>query len=255
MNSYKSYGTICVKGPCNLIYAICDIEYILNDNETFKYVFKPNYSVIELLNNNVFQGIPGINIDLKKEEYIRENIIPTFISERVPSESREDYYDLLSKNNMEYMDHILYLIRTKEQYSGDKLFVTEKHNHEIIKINNDHINSINYLRNIMSNICLGNNILIENNEINDKNRKIFHDIFLNLYSKEIENRKELQSDGIEKAKSLNKYKGRKPIFVDELLFLELEEKVNKKEITAKAAAEKLGISIDKYYRFKKKLQK
>ena len=36
--------------------------------------------------------------------------------------------------------------------------------------------------------------------------------------------------------------------------VETLEKVQRKELTNKQAAEKLGISIDKYYRVKKKLQ-
>ena len=53
----------------------------------------------------------------------------------------------------------------------------------------------------------------------------------------------------------NRYRGRKPIEVDEILFTELLNKVNNKEITSNEAAKKLGISIDKYYRYKKYLQK
>lgn len=40
-----------------------------------------------------------------------------------------------------------------------------------------------------------------------------------------------------------------------MLFLELLTKVENKEITPKEAAKELGISIDKYYRVKRKLQK
>lgn len=53
-------------------------------------------------------------MDLKKKEYIRKNIIPTFISERVPQKNREDFYELLEKLNMKFMDPIEYLIRTDE---------------------------------------------------------------------------------------------------------------------------------------------
>lgn len=72
----------------------------------------------------MFQGIPGLNLDLKKEVYIRENILPTFISERVPSKNREDLYDLLKSVNLTYMDSIEYLCRTKYKYSGDNFFMT-----------------------------------------------------------------------------------------------------------------------------------
>lgn len=57
----------------------------------------------------MFQGIPSLNLDLKKEVYVRENILPTFILERVPSKNREDLYDLLKSVNLTYIDPIEYL--------------------------------------------------------------------------------------------------------------------------------------------------
>ncbi|MDD7043622.1 MAG: recombinase family protein, partial [Mollicutes bacterium] len=115
MKAYISKGTICIKGPFQLIYAVCKITYQLNEDDSFKYVFEPNYSVISLLDSSIFQGIPGLNLDLKRKEYIRIKT-PTFIAERVPSKKREDYLDLLAKVDMDYMDPIEYLIRSKEQY-------------------------------------------------------------------------------------------------------------------------------------------
>lgn len=255
MKIYISKGTICVTGDFNLIYKVCDIFYYLNSDDTFKYVFKPNYSVIELTTTKFFQGIPGLNLDLKKEEYIRENITPTFISERVPSKKREDYFELLQKVGMEYMDPIEYLIRTDEQYFGDKLFVVPYEDKKTIHINEDtHDTNFSLLKIILSNICLGNDVIINNQKIDDENRKIFHDVFMDLYSRSYELRKEKQKEGIAKAKSNNKYKGRKPIKVSEMKFLEMLSRVDKKEISSKEAATSLGISIDKFYRLKKKMQ-
>ena len=85
MKTYTSKGIICIAGQFDLIYRVADIFYYLNDDDSFKYVFKPNYAVTELISSWYFQGIPGLNLDLKKEEYIRENRVPVFISERVPS--------------------------------------------------------------------------------------------------------------------------------------------------------------------------
>lgn len=64
-----------------------------------------------------------------------------------------------------------------------------------------------------------------------------------------------QLQGVERAKNNNIYKRRKPIKVDTLKFLEILDDVNKEELSAKEGAKKLGISIDKFYREKKKLQK
>ena len=68
-------------------------------------------------------------------------------------------------------------------------------------------------------------------------------------------KKEKQLQGIERAKNNNIYKGRKPINVDTLKFLEILDDVNKGKLSAKEGAKKLGISIDSFIEKKKKLQK
>lgn len=256
MKTYISKGKICIKGHYNLTYAVCDITYQLNEDDSFKYVFEPNYSVIELTDTSFFQGIPGLNLDLKKKEYIRTKI-PTFISERVPSRNREDYVELLEKVGMDYMDPVEYLIRTKEQYSGDLLFVRPFEKNKLVSFDDNKSNQTNaaLIKEMLSNICLGNDISINGQIINDENRKTFHDIFIKLYSRSYNLNRDKQTKGIETAKKEGSFKGRKPIRVDELQFRDLLEKVEKKEITPKEAAKKLGISIDKYYRVKNKLQK
>ena len=125
MKSITSEGLICVRDKNNTEYRVCRIIYTLNEDETFKYVFRPDYNVIAQTDSSFFQGIPGLNLDLHKPEYVRDNIVPTFISERVPQPNREDLYDLLAHLGMEYMNPIEYLIKTDMQYSGDKLYVRE----------------------------------------------------------------------------------------------------------------------------------
>jgi len=256
MKTYISKGRICIEGPYHLVYAVCNLTYELHEDDSFKYIFEPNYAVIELLDSSVFQGIPGLNIDLKEKEYIRTTT-PTFISERVPSNKREDYVDLLAKLNMDYMDPIEYLIRSNDQYSGDLLFVRPFEEKKIVSFDNYKGNQTNaaLMKEILSNLCLGNDVSINGQIINDDNRKIFHDVFINLYTRSYNQNKEKQAKGIETAKKVGSFKGRKPIKVDEMLFLELLTKVENKEVTPKEAAKELGISIDKYYRVKRKLQK
>ena len=123
MKTYISKGKICIKGHYNLIYAVCDITYQLNEDDSFKYVFEPNYSVIELTDTSFFQGIPGLNLDLKKKEYIRTKI-PTFISERVPSRNREDYVELLEhyfKNYEKLLDTKRIRKLTKKDNKNEKV--------------------------------------------------------------------------------------------------------------------------------------
>jgi len=256
MKTYNSNASICIKDANNLIYHVCDVFYYLSEDETFKYIFKPNYSVISLLPSSIFQGIPGLNLDLRKNEYIRENKIPTFISERVINKNREDYNEILESMNMDFMDPLLFLIKTNKQYSGDNLFLIEFHEKEKININakTSTINNQALLHKILNNICLGNDIVINDLIINDTNRFQMHYILLMIYVRANRSHKELQKKGIENAKLHNKYQGRKPIDVDEVLFLKMHDKVKHKKISVIDACKKMKISRDKYYRLLKVLQ-
>jgi hypothetical protein len=258
MNTYISKGTIAIPGPHDITYAICDITYSLNSDDSFMYVFKPNYTVCDLLSTAIFQGIPGLNQDLRKEEYTR-TILPTFISERVPSPKREDYQELLGQVNMEYMDPIEYLIRLHNlglQYSGDPLFVIPYKEKETVSF--DHYNTTKnnqaLIKEMLTQLCLGNDIIINGQTIHDDNRKAFHDVFMALYDRCYAHQKETQARGIQKAKERGSFKGRKPVQVDYIRFLECQDMIEKHRITARQAASRLGISIDKYYRYKKQLQ-
>ncbi len=258
MKSLTSKGIICIKDKLNIEYRVCKIEYTLYENEEFEYVFTPNYEVIEYLDKNkIFQGIPGIDLDLKEEKYIRKNIIPTFISERVPSENREDYYDLLKEVNMEYMNPIEYLIKTKKRYSGDKLYVIpfeERKNVVIYSIDKDkRFNRMSLDKYILDNLAAGNKLTLYDGK--NLNNIIFFKMIELFYTDEVKEFKRCQMRGINKAKKEGKYKGRKPIVVDEVSFMNMLERVSNKELTARKAAEKLGISIDKYYRLKKQMNK
>lgn len=254
MKEYRSKGTLCVKTEHNLVYKFCDLEYIYNEDDSFKYIFTPNYSVIKLIPTKYFQGIPGLNLDLKRKEYIRENMTPVFIKERVPQESRIDYYKFLKSVNLDFMDPILYLIRTDLQYSGDNIYLLPYEEKETINYDNikSHKNNNALIKDMLIDICKGNNVILHNQLIDDENRKGFYEFLLEIYSRNVKNNKQKQKEGIKKAKEIGKYKGRKPKPFDYDGFIKLLEKVNNKEMTAKKCAEELGISIDKYYREKKK---
>ena len=72
MREVKTTGMICVKDDYVFEYHISKIEYIEREDESYSYLFTPNYSVIDLLPSSVFQGIPGLNLDLRKEQYRRD---------------------------------------------------------------------------------------------------------------------------------------------------------------------------------------
>ena len=92
MQEHVTEGIICVDDEMGFTYSVSKIKYIQWEDETYKFIFTPNYSVISMLKPDIFQGIPGLDLDLKKKEYIRENRIPVFISERAPMKNIEELY-------------------------------------------------------------------------------------------------------------------------------------------------------------------
>ena len=250
MDSIIKEGTICVKEN-NIEFHICKLEHTLYEDESFKFVFTPNYSVISLLKN--FEGIPGLDLDLKKDEYIRKNINPVFIFERVPSKNRENLYEELEEVGLDYIDPIEYLIRTDKKYSGDDLYVVRYKEKELINV--DEIITKNNMQSIikiiLDNLAKGNDVLYNEILINDDNRFQTFEILSGLYNKSLEAVKEKQQKGIDNAKKEHRYQGRKPIKVDTLIALETFDKVDKKQITVSNALDTLGISKAKYYRLRK----
>ena len=65
MKSIITKGIICVKDNLNIEYRLCKIEHILNDDETYKYIFTPDYFVIDLLDSSQFKGFLGIILALR----------------------------------------------------------------------------------------------------------------------------------------------------------------------------------------------
>ena len=46
MNKLITIGMIFLKNDLNIEFYVCKITYILNENESFKYIFEPNYNII-----------------------------------------------------------------------------------------------------------------------------------------------------------------------------------------------------------------
>ena len=255
MNRIKSDGLICIKNKINIEFAVCKIEYILWEDETFKYIFTPYYDVISLLESNIFQGIPGLEIDLKKKEYIRENVIPTFIAERVPSEKREDYYELIQKVGMNYMNPVDYLIKTQGKYSGDNLYVKEFTERKNVVIDDvvKKSNTLGVIKIMLDNLAYGNKIVL-NDRIIENSIDIFQTLTY-IYQKGYDEIKEKQRLGRDEAKKMGNYRGRKAIEIDKLLFLEQVEQLDSKIITIDKVLKNLKISRATFYRLKKKYQK
>ena len=87
---HRSVGIIKVYDEYGNNYNVGEIIYEIFDEENYQYIFKPYWDLIECIPKEVFSGIPGINMDIKKELYYRVNMTPVFISQRSPSINREN---------------------------------------------------------------------------------------------------------------------------------------------------------------------
>jgi hypothetical protein len=257
-------GTIYAVDQINVEYTVCTIEQTTYEDETFRYVFRPCYDIIRLCDPSFFQGIPGLNLDLKKETYIRENKTPTFIYERTPQENREDLWDLLEEVNMDYLDKLEWLIRTDTVYTGDRLMV-KRYSAPAVKINLDNIvygdvirirtiddfckTTFEKLKTLVTILAAGASLEADDMTIHPGNWEDIYKIVHTLYKTEYQKRKEKQQKGIQQARKNNAYKGRKKIPVSKPKLEEVIARMNRKEITAREAAAILELgSLSTLYR-------
>lgn len=260
MDLYTVDALICLQDDFGLEYAVSEIEYKVWKNNEFEYRFRPNYSVIELLDSSVFQGIPGIDLEMRKKEYVRRNTVPTFISERAPASNREELWKLLEDYGMEYLNQLEWLIKTDTKYIGDRLYVRKAKENEFadtVNIDSELSSlkrSCDIQRTILKNICLGLTVEYSGLIIDNSNRKICYDLLYRLWGRESERLKKLQSDGIDRAKKSGKYRGRKAIPADDTKLYEVCRKYKSRRITAEEAAKLLNMSTSTFYRRIKKFK-
>jgi len=257
MKKHTVKGIIYAVDEINIEYAVCTIEQVTYEDQTYKYIFKPLYDIIDLCDTSFFQGIPGLNLELKKNEYIRENKTPTFIYERTPQENREDLWDLLEEVRMEYLDKLEWLIRTDRVYTGDNLIV-KRFKKPSIKYDLDkivygdeiHLETINNhfkttyekLKILTEIAAKGASIETEEFCVDLNNREDVFNVTYSIYKSEYLSRKRKQRKGIEEAKKKNLYKGRKKIKVSKPKLEEVIAKMDRNEITVKEALNILNLN-------------
>lgn len=251
MNNIETKGIICVKDDYNFEYRVCNINYMEYENGEYKYLFYPNYNVIDLLSLKYFQGIPGLDLDKRLECYQRNNMVPVFISERTPGENRVDLWELLQMNGMNSLNRLEWLIRSDMKYSGDNYYVIRNEEENNIKIDSMFELTKRYdsLDNaLLKIICSGKNLECSEISINDDNRKDYYKFLMPIYIKKYNLRKHKINEGVIKAKNNNVYKGRKKISIDSLLFNHVLEEYRNKNLSLDEAIKKLNISKSTFFR-------
>lgn len=269
--SYINSGIIKAVMKSGEKISVAQIDYQEFDEENFQYVISPYWEIIDGLPASVFQGIPGIDMDLRLERYYRVNYIPTFIAERTPSENREDLWELLESVGLDYYDRFEWLLRTTMRAANDNLIVERRRVSQVME---------EFTTGMLSALQYGDKIIVESMEVIADTTSGFADgIFtvitngVDIISKSdqvlvdtmtraamvpvvvtqrIIARREYAAnrrDGIEQAKKDGKYTGRKPIEVDEKVLRQVNQELKDGLITVEEAMRRTKIgSKSTFYR-------
>lgn len=254
-------GIICVSDERLLLeFAVCRITYTEREDGTFRYEFRPNYSVISLMGPPLFQGIPGLNLDLQRKSYVREGKTPVFVSERVPAENREDARELIEAVGLDHLNKLEWPIRTDSLYPGDSLYVRRPTSEDapctiaVKSLETAGARSATALHRLLSLICRGCDINGEGFSITDENRKPAYSLLKALYEKEKTYLDRKRAEGTEIARKEKKYKGRQPKKIDSIALEDAMRRFNEGKLTADQAAKELGISRATFFRRKKSFE-
>ena len=262
---YRSVGIIQVYDKIDYKYNIGEIIFERFDDQNFQYIFKPYWDLIECLPINLFSGIPGINMEIKKEAYYRVNMTPVFISMRSPSENREDGKELMAEVGLDYYDRFEWLLRTSKRCGDDNFVVIRKKSNPIKIERVEDVNQTNLsvedtiqLDNL-SDIKCENSMIIadmfrllqsgakifiksENRFLEMTERKIMLYLLENMRKRYEENNKNKSLVGIENAKLEGKYKGRKPIEIEEEYLKDIALDFINNKLTEKEAMKRLDLT-------------
>lgn len=255
MKSSVTRGAICARDEETLVeYRVAFITYTIWENDEFCYEIEPDYRVIDLLSPPLFQGIPGLNLDLRRKTYVRKNQTPVFVSERVPAENREDVRALMAAEGMDYLNKLEWLIRTKTRYSGDSLYVRrrdEQDNAHVLDLRGESTmsgRSADAMRRLLNALGRGQTVIASNFVIDDKNRAVVHNLLRDLYHMEKSYLDRRRSEGTARAVRAGKYPGRQRKRVDDIRLQDACERHMKGKLTASEAAEQLGVSLATFHR-------
>ena len=233
-------ASLCIKDK-QLIYNICTLfQYIDGEDISFKYV--PNYEVIDILPTGLFEGIQGLNLDLREKEYIRKGI-PTFVSERIPPRNRVDLDDYIKKTGLDYYDPIA-LLKTIRGYNGDNIYACEYIEPTVYKV--DEFNgTYDDTKQILIQVALNNQVIV-NNVVVD-NKTMFIALYPN-YAKTYMLKMMGQRKGVLTRKEKHSYKGRKAYPVNKEELSQLVDKFNSKQMSIKDIKRITGWSKSTFYR-------
>ena len=269
---YRNSGIIKAVTKENEKIQVGRITYEEFENEEFQYIISPFWPIIDTLSTRVFQGIPGIDMDLRLDHYYRVNYVPVFITERTPGSSREDLWELLDSVGLDYYDR---LIRTDLRAAIDNLIVERAREEAVSK----KVENARDLKACIESGQYGDEIIIENISslgtdsrscvkmlnrlmhygirlkskqekinLNVEDYKSWMPVLEGMFQMDEQLRKRQQKKGIALAKEKGKYKGRKRKEIDDKFLEEIISRFQKKEIPLEEALLATGLSKSTFYR-------
>lgn len=257
--------------------SVAQIDYQEFDEENFQYVITPYWEIIDGLPSSIFQGIPGIDMDLRLNKYYRVNYIPTFIAERTPAKNREDLWDLLGEVGLDYYDRFEWLLRTNMKAANDNLVVERRRMESITSYYDSGVidtlqygdtvivdslediadTVISYSDFLFSVVTRGINVISKNSAVLIDATTRSTMTLITVVQRMIQNKEYTvrQQKGIEQAKKDGKYKGRKPIKVDMNVLREVAMELEEGLVSVKEAMQRVKISSKStFYRKLKELE-
>lgn len=229
----------------NILFKVAKVTYEKFDDEQFQYSFTPYYDVIDALPVSIFQGIPGLNLGLRKQTYWRVNMTPVYVTERSPSANREGLDKLLKIAGMNYLNRLEWMTKTSFTYMGDS-FITLPMNHVYeTKIKNN--SRLAFLSSVLRLLGSRNSISIRGIEYQDTERTTLIKVYFSEYMILTKKMGEAINRGQQEAKDKGVYKGRKKLLIDLPL---LEEKTDEGK-SQKEIANALHVSRTTLYRYRK----
>ena len=268
---YRNSGIIYAVDRSGDKYAVSRVDFERFDEQNFQYIFSPKWSVIDTLPASIFQGIPGLDMSLRLERYYRVNMTPYFISERTPSESREDLWDLLDEVGLDYYDRFEWLLRSNMRCGTDNLIVeraeaprriifesidmlpTNLQPSDCISIKGLHsvASTSHQLRQYLLYILRSGAQLWDESEdriITEDESSMLMKFLMLQETLDNKRNKDHHNEGIARAKNAGKYTGRKKLSVDPNLFDRIATDFDQKKISEDEALRRLGISRSTFYR-------
>ena len=268
---YRNSGIIYAVDRSGDKYAVSRVDFERFDEQNFQYIFSPEWSVIDTLPASIFQGIPGLDMSLRLERYYRVNMTPYFISERTPSEGREDLWELLDEVGLDYYDRFEWLLRSNMRCGTDNLIVERAEEprriifesidllpanlqpSDCVSIKGLHsvASTSHQLRQYLLHILRSGAQIWDESEdriISEAESSLLLNLLMLQESLDNKRNKNHHNEGVARAKNEGKYTGRKKLSVDPNLFDRIADDFDKKKITENEALRRLGISRSTFYR-------